>query len=618
MVMFVSGITLAQAPQRFNYQAVVRDNGGASVTNMPVGVRVSILEGSTLGPTVFSETHGPTTNGYGLINIQIGAGTNTGPALSTIDWGANIYFVKIEIDPTGGTNYSISSTTQLLSVPYALHAKTVENAADADADPTNEYNTGAILNADTLEITDGGGTINVDMSALKNDPDMDPNNEIQTLSKVGQIVSLSGGGGAFTDDVDDADNNPSNELNTTFTLVGTTLQITDAGGTLNANLSSLGNDADADPSNELQTISKTGSTVTLSDGGGSFTDEVNDADADPSNELQTISKSGSTVTLSNGGGSFTDAVNDADADPTNELQTVNKVGNTVTLSNSGGSFTVDDSDASATNEFNTGASLVGTDLNITDGGGTLVVDLSSLVGGGDPSSTNELNTGAVLNGTDLEITDAGGTLIVDLSSLGGGGDPSSTNELNTGAVLNGTDLEITDAGGTLTVDLSSLSGGSDIKVGQIYQGGVVVYVDSTGIHGLICALTDAATGVEFEASPNQLTVFASSFTDGAANTNTLVNGAGASHGFTAASAADSYSAGGYTDWYLPAAYELEMILRLNYVLGANALSLGVQYWSSTEDPAAAGFNAYRIQNNTTYIETTSEANTANVRAVRAF
>ncbi|MEZ4959360.1 MAG: hypothetical protein R2830_06045 [Saprospiraceae bacterium] len=112
--------------------------------------------------------------------------------------------------------------------------------------------------------------------------------------------------------------------------------------------------------------------------------KATEVDGSTTNELQTISKSGSTVTLSNGGGSFTDAVNDADASPTNELQTISKTGNTVTLSNGGGSFTddVDDADASPTNELNTSFSLSGYNLSLTDAGGTQTVDLSALPGSG--------------------------------------------------------------------------------------------------------------------------------------------------------------------------------------------------------------------------------------------
>ncbi len=60
---------------------------------------------------------------------------------------------------------------------------------------------------------------------------------------------------------------------------------------------------DPSPTNEIQLLSKSGSTISLSSGGGSVQDAVDDADNDPSNEIQTLSQSGSTITLSNGGGS---------------------------------------------------------------------------------------------------------------------------------------------------------------------------------------------------------------------------------------------------------------------------------------------------------------------------
>ena len=100
-------------------------------------------------------------------------------------------------------------TSQLMSVPYALYAKTAENATndavdDADADPTNEMNTGVVLNGTDLEVTDGNGTIVTDLSSLQDgvtDADADPNNEIQTISRTGTTVTLSNGGGTFEDSV---------------------------------------------------------------------------------------------------------------------------------------------------------------------------------------------------------------------------------------------------------------------------------------------------------------------------------------------------------------------------------------------------------------------------------
>jgi hypothetical protein len=126
-----------------------------------------------------------------------------------------------------------------------------------------------------------------------------------------------------------------------------------------------------------------------------------------------------------------------------------------------GADLVNDADSVLGNEYNTTVVLNGTDLETTDGGGTITTDLSSLVDDADASTTNELNTTVVLNGTNLETTDAGGTITTDLSSLVDDGDASATNELNTTVVLNGTNLETTDGGGTITTDLSSLMVNAD-------------------------------------------------------------------------------------------------------------------------------------------------------------
>ena len=114
----------AQVPQKMSYQAVIRDAGNALVGNRPVGMRITILKGSAEGSVVYSETQVPISNANGLVSIEIGGGAG----FDLIDWSADSYFIMTESDPSGGTNYTIKGTSQLLSVPYALHAKTAENS----------------------------------------------------------------------------------------------------------------------------------------------------------------------------------------------------------------------------------------------------------------------------------------------------------------------------------------------------------------------------------------------------------------------------------------------------------------------------------------------------------
>ena len=112
----------AQTPQKMSYQAVIRDNGNILVASAPVGMQISILQGSAAGTAVYVETQTANTNVNGLVSLQIGNGTVVSGTFSGINWAAGPYFIKTETDPTGGSSYTITGTSELLSVPYALFA----------------------------------------------------------------------------------------------------------------------------------------------------------------------------------------------------------------------------------------------------------------------------------------------------------------------------------------------------------------------------------------------------------------------------------------------------------------------------------------------------------------
>ncbi len=118
----------AQAPQRINYQAVVRDAMGAVSANAQVSVRFSIHDGSPGGTIVYQEVHSVTTNQFGLMTVAIGSG-QTGGSLSQVAWGSGDKYLETDVDPAGGSNYIIMGTSQLMSVPYALFAGSAINAA---------------------------------------------------------------------------------------------------------------------------------------------------------------------------------------------------------------------------------------------------------------------------------------------------------------------------------------------------------------------------------------------------------------------------------------------------------------------------------------------------------
>ncbi len=112
----------AQSPLKMSYQAVVRYSDGTLAQSSPVSMRVSILQGSQTGTAVYVETHTTTTNVNGLVTTEIGNGTVVSGSMSSINWANGPYFIKTETDPEGGTNYSITGTSQMMSVPYALYA----------------------------------------------------------------------------------------------------------------------------------------------------------------------------------------------------------------------------------------------------------------------------------------------------------------------------------------------------------------------------------------------------------------------------------------------------------------------------------------------------------------
>ena len=117
----------AQSPEKMSYQAVIRDATNTLLTNQSVGMQISILQTTTTttttGTAIYTETQTVSTNTNGLLSLEIGMGV-TSDDFSAIDWKAGPYFIKTETDPTGGTSYTITGTSQLMSVPFAMYSKT--------------------------------------------------------------------------------------------------------------------------------------------------------------------------------------------------------------------------------------------------------------------------------------------------------------------------------------------------------------------------------------------------------------------------------------------------------------------------------------------------------------
>jgi uncharacterized protein (TIGR02145 family) len=187
MVLAVA-VAMAQAPEKFSYQAVVRNASNALVTDSPVGIRISLMQGGVNGNIVFRETHTAITNANGLVTIAIGSGNLLEGSIVGIDWANGPYFLKTEIDPNGGSNYTISSEQQLLSVPYALYSKEAGNGFSGDYnDLTNRpqipQTVGELTNDANYITMDSVPAIPTNVSAFYND--------VPYLTAEQQILSIS-------------------------------------------------------------------------------------------------------------------------------------------------------------------------------------------------------------------------------------------------------------------------------------------------------------------------------------------------------------------------------------------------------------------------------------------
>jgi len=480
-VIFTAVSIYAQTPDKMSYQAVIRDISGLLVTNQSVGMKISVLQGSVSGTVVYSEIFNPNpaTNENGLVTVQIGGGVPMTGTFNSINWGTGPYFIKVETDPAGGTNYTISGTSQLLSVPYALHAKTAETVtggvSETDpvfgASPANGISNTNISNWNSAyswgdHSTAGYMTSEVDGSIT---------NELQVLSISNDTIRLTNGGfvklpAGFSGNYNDLINKPT--IPTVPTNVGA---FTNDAGYLTSFT-----EVDGSTTNELQVLSISNDTIKLSNGGfaklpagfsGNYNDLTNkpviptvpsnvsaftndagyltsftEIDGSITNELQVLSISNDTVRLTNGGfiklpAGFSGNYNDLTNKPTNISTFTNDAGYLT-------SFT--EVDGSVTNEIQI-LSISNDTIRLSSGG---FVKLPVGFDGNYNSLSNKPTIPTVPTNVSAFTNDAG--YLTSFTEVDG----STTNEIQT-ISLSGSDLSI--SGGN-TVTLPSSGGSSGFQV----------------------------------------------------------------------------------------------------------------------------------------------------------
>ena len=346
----IVGLALAafgQAPQKMSYQCVVRNAAGALVASHAVGLKISILKGTATGTVVFSETYSPVpqTNANGLLTVEIGGGTATAGTFAGIDWSAGPYFLKTEMDPAGGTSYTITGTSQLLSVPYAMYAKTAANGfSGAWADITGKpafatvatsgsyndlQNRPSLFSGSYNDLTNKPVLFDGTWTSLTGKPALFDGTWASLTGKPvlfdGTWTSLTGKPAGFADgidNVDDADNSITNEIQA-LSLSGTVLSLSSGGGTVTLPSSGGGDNWGTQTVVTNTTLTGAGTTASplavantvitpswshiqsIPAGFADGTDNIDDADNSITNEIQILNLSGTTLSLSSGGGSVT-------------------------------------------------------------------------------------------------------------------------------------------------------------------------------------------------------------------------------------------------------------------------------------------------------------------------
>lgn len=152
-------LLFAQVPQKFSYQTIAFNAAGVPINNGNISLKISILEGAATGAVLYTETHQKTTNSKGLVNLNIGEGTPSTGTFAGINWSAGTKFVKVELDPAGGTSYTNVGVNQLMSVPYAQVSKTVVTGAGQGITLVSPNGTSYVLNVNDA------GTLNLPQSA---------------------------------------------------------------------------------------------------------------------------------------------------------------------------------------------------------------------------------------------------------------------------------------------------------------------------------------------------------------------------------------------------------------------------------------------------------------------
>jgi len=564
----ISLSSFGQAPEGFKYQAVVRDAGNTILNNQAVGMQIEILQGGISGTPVYTESFTPTTNTYGLVNLEIGTGT-TSDDFTIIDWANDTYFIRTSIDVTGGSSYAVMGTSQLMSVPYALYAKTSGSSIPGPQGPAgNDGANGA-----------QGPAGNDGAQGLQG---------IQGPAGADGAIGAQGATGPQGPAGNDG-------------AQGATGPQGPAG-----NDGAVGATGPQGPAGNDGAIGATGPTGPQGPVGATGAQGPAGLDGN-----------GIASTVDNGDGTFTFTYDDGTTFTTSDLTGPQGVTGPQGPIGNDGAIGATGPQGPIGNDGPTGATgpqgPAGNDGAV---GATGPQGPQGLTGNAGPQGA----TGP--QGLTGPQGPAGNDGAQGLQGIQGPiGATGATGAQGQGGVTTaGTGINVTGAGTGLDPYVVN-AGTCGLSIGDTYQGGIIFYLDATGCHGLIAAPSDQSTGIVWwNGSYTNTYASGSGLFDGDGNCYRIRGSQGDCASCNAAELCLDLILGGYLDWYLPSKYELNLMYR-NIGQG-NALGLGnvggfasYFYWSSTEYGNAS---AWRQNFGSGSQGANDKANYHYVRAVRAF
>ena len=548
IVFSLAGTVIGQVPASFKYQAVLRDIRGNIEANTATNIIIDILQGSETGSVVYSETHSVTTDGYGLINLDLGNGTATVGSISAINWNTGIFFVKVTVDGV------VMGTSQLLSVPYALYSAKSANGFSGN------YND--LINKPTLStgtVTSVSGTSPLTVVA-------------GTTSPVISMAQANGSSNGYLSSTDWATFSNKSSFSGTWTdLSGKPIFSTVA-------TSGSYNDLINKPTISNGTVTNVSGTAPVNVIAGTTSPVISMAQANGTTNGYLTSTDWTTF---NNKGSFSGAWTDLSGKPV--FATVATSGSYNDLINK------------PTISNGTVTSVTGTaPINVLTGTTSPVISMAQANGttNGYLSSTDwtTFSNKSSFSGTWTDLS--GKPVFATVATSGNYNDLTNKADGSETKIIAGANIKVDGTG--KDADKYIISTISH-EIGESFGGGIVFYVDPTGLHGLVAASKDQSNGIEWwiDKFNNKLTTYAERNGIGAGIFNTERIIIGQASGTYAAQLCANYQDSeidSHGDWYLPSDYELILMYTNLKAKGLGDFADDI-YWSS---------NGYTVSNDTAY------------------